>query len=123
MKPRKLNIYAPVTRHDVPRGAAVVGMPDPSGKVVAAIDIQGKRFRNRVTRAAITFGRARGAKLALRRFHPSQLMLVATISTDDWRLAEILDRDQLEVWAQEHLGGSAANASSYAMASDRGAET
>lgn len=115
MNTRKLNLYAPVTRHDVPRGAAVVGLADPSGKVVAAIDIQGKRYHNRVTRAAITFGRARGAKLALRRFHPSQLMLVATISTDNWCLDEILDQDQLEVWAQERFDAApAANSSPYA---------
>lgn len=103
MNHRSLNIYAPANRRDLPRGAAIVGRPDPSGKVVAAIDAHGKRYQNRVTRAAIRFHRARGAKLSLRRFNPEQLLLLASIRTDDWKLEQIHDIDQMEVWSEEHF--------------------
>lgn len=98
-----LHLYAPVSGSELPRGSAVVGLPDPANRVVAAIDTDGKRFLNRVTRAAIRYLRAPGAKTSLRRFHPEQLRLVATYDTERWSIADIVDFDSLEIWSNEYV--------------------
>lgn len=98
-----VNLYVPNAGVDLPRGSALVGLPDPVGRIVVAIDTDGKRFLNRVTRAAIRYQRARGAKTSLRRFEPAQLRLVATYDTARWTIGDILDRDSIEVWANEYV--------------------
>lgn len=99
----EINIYTPVNTSEIPRGAGIAGLPDPMGRVIAAVDTHGKQYRNRVTRAAIRFKQAKGAKLALRRFEPTQLRLVATIRTNDWQLGQIFDKDSMEVWSRTSL--------------------
>jgi hypothetical protein len=98
-----LHLYVPRAGVDLPRGAALVGLPDASGRIVAAIDTDGKHFLNRVTRAAIRYRRAPGAKTSLRRFEPEQVRPVATYDAERWAMADVLDKDSLEVWANEYL--------------------
>lgn len=98
-----LRLYVPLAGVDLPRGSALVGLPDPVGRIVAAVDTDGKRFVNRVTRAAIRYQRARGAKTSLRRFSSEMLRPVATYDTDQWSIVDILDKDMLEVWSSEYL--------------------